>query len=656
MVPGHLLEDMRAGLIRLAAVVRTYAMPWRRIIVVSTHVAIPIATSYVAFWLRFDGDIRDVEWELWLRTLPALVTIRVISFIPARLYEGLWRYTSIWDLRNLVLGVVSGTLAFYAVINLYFGLVQYPRSVYVLDSLLLIFVLGGLRLLPRVYREMAGRGRGKRLLIFGAGDAGEMIVRDMLKYPNYAPVGFLDDDPQKVGRRIHGVRVLGTRADLPRTIARFQPDEVLVAVSRRETALFQDLVRVLQPYKVPITTVPALRHLIDGQLAVSQIREVSIEDLLTRVPVGLDETRVRRLFEGECVMVTGAGGSIGSELCRQIAVFQPRCLILFERYENSLYAIAHELADRYPDVTCELIVGDVGDVRRLDQVLGSLRPSVILHAAAHKHVPLMEFNCCEAVKNNVLGTLRLGQAAQRHGVAQFVMVSSDKAVNPSSVMGATKRVAELALQSLAPHGRTRFATVRFGNVLGSNGSVVPRFLQQIRAGGPVTVTHPDIRRYFMLIAEAVHLVLHATAIGDENDVYVLDMGEQIRLVDLAQNLIRLAGFIPDQEIRIEIVGLRPGEKLYEELTSADEELEPSSVEKVNKVSRRAPVPRDFDTQVRELIRFARRADAAAVIDQLGVVVPSFEPDPGLRRRVAAEPIFRRVPVRPAPAARLATAG
>jgi FlaA1/EpsC-like NDP-sugar epimerase len=641
MVPQPILEWVRVLVIQLASTVRRHLLPHRRLIVIVTHMVIPVATSYLAFWLRFDGRIPAADVALWQSTLPALLAVRTISFVPAGLFQGLWRYTSVWDLRNLVVGVIGGTVAFYGIVHLFFGIVQYPRSIFVLDSLLLIFVLGGLRLLPRVYRDMVGKGRGKRVLIIGAGDAGEMILRDMLKYSDYTPVGFLDDNRTKVGRRIHGVRVLGTRADLPRTIARTRPDEVLVAVSRRETALFRDLVRVLRPYKVPITTVPPMRELIDGTVAVSQIRDLSIEDLLTRAPIGLDAARVRRLFENQSIMVTGAGGSIGSELCRQIAAFHPRCLVLFERYENSLYTVAHELAEQHPDVPCELVVGDVTDEQRLDQVVGTLEPALILHAAAHKHVPLMEFNCCEAVKNNVMGTLRLAKAAQRHGVAQFVMVSSDKAVNPTSVMGATKRVAELALQAVAPRGNTSFATVRFGNVLGSNGSVVPRFIQQIRAGGPVTVTHPEIRRYFMLIPEAVHLVLHAAAIGSENRVYVLDMGEQIKLVDLAQNLIRLSGFIPDEEIRIEFTGLRPGEKLFEELTSEDEELEPSSVAKVNRVNSRTRVPAAFESQVAQLIRYARLSDAAAVVKQLSEIVPSFQPDAGLLHRTALESRVRR---------------
>ena len=617
-----------------AGVARKRLLRYRRAIVVLTHSVASAGTSYFAFWLRFDGAIPDTEVGIWWRTLPWLLGVRALAFVSFRLYEGLWRYTSVWDLKNLVMGVGVGTAAFYFLVHWHFNLLKYPRSVFIIDSMLLVFLLGGLRLLPRLYRDVIRPGQGKRILIFGAGDAGEMLVRDMLKDDRYQPVGFLDDDRHKVGHRIHGIPVLGTRADLPRAIARTRPAEILVAVSRRDLELVRGLVSALQPFKVPITTIPTMRHLIDGKVDVNQIRRLSIEDLLARAPIGLDERPVRELIEGKCVMVTGAGGSIGSELCRQVASFEPSLLVLFERYENSLYAVEHDLRVRAPYVHIEAVIGDVTDVQRLNMVLATYKPAIILHAAAHKHVPLMEFNCCEAVKNNITGTRRVAEAAQRHNVERFILISTDKAVNPSSVMGATKRVAELVVQAKAPHATTRFTIVRFGNVLGSNGSVVPRFVEQIRAGGPVTVTDPEVRRYFMLISEAVQLVLHAAALGERTDMYVLDMGEQIRLVDLAQNLIRLAGFIPEKEIRIEYVGLRPGEKLSEELTGPDEAIEPSRVEKVLKVRTNGGGQSfDLKAEVAKLTRFAHLADAKGVVSQLCRIVPTFRPDQSLLERV-----------------------
>ncbi len=654
MIPRVIVDSLQSGILALAARSRGRLLRYRRAIVIVTHLLAPAVTSYCAFWLRFDGHVPAKELGIWQSTLPLLIGIRAASFVPARLYEGLWKYTSVWDLKNLILGVGAGTVVFYGIVHYYMGLVLYPRSVFIVDALLLVFLLGGLRLLPRIYRDFVRHGRGKRILIFGAGDAGEMIVRDMLKDAAYHPVGFLDDNREKVGMRIHGVRVLGTRADLPRTIALTRPDEVLVAVSRREIGLTQDLVRVLRPFKIPITAVPAMRHLINGKVAVSQIRKLSIEDLLARPPIGLDDRPVRELIEGKCIMVTGAGGSIGSELCRQIAAFRPSRLILFERYENSLYTIANELHDRAADVVCDSVIGDVTDAARLDAVLSAFRPSIIVHAAAHKHVPLMELNCCEAVKNNVMGTCGVAAAAQRHGIERFVLISSDKAVNPSSVMGATKRIAELAVEAMAPRGITTFTSVRFGNVLGSNGSVVPRFLQQINDGGPVTVTHRDMERYFMLISEAVQLVLHAAALGDGSYTYVLDMGEQVKLVDLARNLIRLSGFIPDDEIRIEFIGLRPGEKLSEALTSEDEIIEPSPVEKVLRLrSRGATAIADLESQITVLVQLARLGDAEGVVDQLCRLIPSFQPDPALLARVAAPAPTAPTPVATEYAARVA---
>lgn len=626
LIRRPLVDSLRETVVALAGLLRAPLLRHHRVIVIGLHLVAPIATTYVAFLLRFDGSIPDVETGIWWRTLPFLFVIRALTFGGFRLYEGLWRYTSIWDLKNLATGIGVGSVLFYAVVHGYFGILEYPRSVFIIDAMLLLLALGGLRLLPRVYRELVRQGRGKRMLIFGAGDAGEMIVRDMLKDADYQPVGFLDDDARKIGKRIHGVPVIGSRADLPRAIAVTRPDEVLLAVSRRDLQLMRDLVFVLQPFKVPITTLPAMRLLIDGKVTVNQIRKVSIEDLLPRAPIGLDTSPVRDLIRGKCVMVTGAGGSIGSELCRQIAAFGPSMLVMYERYENSLYTVAHDLQELAPTVRSEAIIGDVTDERRLTGVMATYRPEIVLHAAAHKHVPLMEQNCCEAIKNNVVGTRLVAEAAQRYGAELFLLISSDKAVNPSSVMGATKRVAELIVQSM-PTGRTRCTTVRFGNVLGSNGSVVPRFLQQIQAGGPVTVTHPEIRRYFMLIPEAVQLVLHAAALGTGNDVYVLDMGEQIKLVDLAQNLIRLSGFVPEQEIPIEYVGLRPGEKLYEELMGTEEAIESTAVEKVLRVSNTTATSSPWlRAEVALLTKLAWVTDAEGVIKQLCKIVPSFRPD------------------------------
>ncbi|MDA2910950.1 polysaccharide biosynthesis protein [Nitrospiraceae bacterium AH_259_D15_M11_P09] len=603
---------------------------FRRPIVVFIHLALVVLSNYLAFWLRFDGETPAKAIALFFQTIPVLVAIRAAAFVPFRLYEGLWRYTSIWDLRNIIGGVATSTLFFYLLVHWAFGQTGYPRSIFIIDSILLIFFLGGIRLTRRIYRELGHVEREKRILIYGAGDAGEMIVRDMMNNPfyEYEAVGFIDDDPTKVGQRIHGVKVLGTREVLAKVMADRKPDTMLVAIPRAGPATVRKVVRSLEPFKVPIKTLPNLRDLLGGRVEVSQIRNLSIEDLLERAPVGLKCDPLRQLIEGKRILVTGAGGSIGSELCRQIVALGPSSLVLLERYENGLYAVASELASKAKDRDCPVhpVIGDVTDASRINAVMAEYRPVIVFHAAAHKHVPLMEVSPCEAIKNNVLGTRTVAEAATRLAVERFILVSTDKAVNPTSVMGVTKRVAELLIQTMNHNGHGVFAAVRFGNVLGSNGSVVPRFLEQIKAGGPVTVTHPDMRRYFMLIPEAVQLVLHAAALARGREIFVLEMGEQIKVLDMARNLTRLAGFVPDEEIPITFVGLRPGEKLFEELVGKDETLEPSGVEQILQVRPGwVPEPAIFDQQVRELESLAAKNDAEGVIEQLCEMVPTYTP-------------------------------
>ena len=601
-------------------------LKYRRLLTIAAHLAFTILANYLAFWLRFDGAITNREAGLFLQTLPWLLTIRGLMFFPFRLYEGLWRYTGVWDLKNIILGVASSTAVFVALVRGIIGITLYPRSVFAIDGILLILFLGGIRLTGRLYRERATVKRERRVLIFGAGDAGEMIVRDMKNNPFYdfEPVGFVDDNPTKVGHTIHGVRVLGTRQDLPAIMSTERPHEVLIAIPRAEPAQIRELVKVLEPYKVPIRTLPNLRDIVNGRVTVSQIRALSVEDLLPRVQVGLDAEPIRALVEGKRVLVTGAGGSIGSELSRQIGALGPSLLVLYERYEHGLYAVVNDLAHRDGSLPIQAIIGDVTDASRLNAVMAECRPHIVFHAAAHKHVPLMEQNPCEAVKNNVTGTRLVAEASARFQAERFVLISSDKAVNPSSVMGATKRVGELLMQEISGRCRTRFTAVRFGNVLGSSGSVVPLFVEQIRAGGPVTVTHPQMQRYFMLIPEAVQLVLHAAAIGNDDEIYVLDMGEPTMVVEMARTLIRLSGLVPDKEIPIAFIGPRPGEKLVEELVGMGEKAEPSHVPHILRiVSATVPQPRWLREQVEALECMATQGDHRGVVKQLGVVVPTY---------------------------------
>jgi FlaA1/EpsC-like NDP-sugar epimerase len=608
-------------------------LKYRRPFVVTFHLVLVVLANFLAFWLRFDGHIPVAQEAMQKQMLPWLLVIRGLMFVPFRLYEGLWRYTSVWDLRNIIGGVLASTLVFALLLYGMFGLTTYPRSVVVIDAVLLICCLGGSRILRRLYRELGPPRRKKRVLIYGAGDAGEMIVRDMKNNGAYAyePVGFVDDDATKTGQRIHGVRVLGTRRDLPRIMATTSLQEVLVAMPSADPATVRAVVKTLELFKIPITTLPNLRDVLDGKVTVSQIRELSVEDLLPRIPVGLDPEPIRHLIAGRRVLVTGAGGSIGAELCRQIVALQPHTLVLFERYENSLYTIGNDLTP-HRNMHLHCVMGDVTDTQRVHTVMATYRPELIFHAAAHKHVPLMEANPCEAVKNNVLGTRIMTEAAAKYGTERFILISTDKAVNPSSVMGATKRIAELLIQNMARRSPTRFLAVRFGNVLGSSGSVVPRFLEQIKVGGPVTVTHPEVRRYFMLIPEAVSLVLHAAAMGHRGAIYVLDMGEQIKVLDMARNLIRLAGLVPEEEIPIVFVGLRPGEKLHEELVGTDETVQPSGVAKIFQVrAERLPDPEALARQLTTLERLALQGEASALLDFLSEMIPTFRPQQVVHR-------------------------
>ena len=620
------LFSVSGKLYRLWAERRSMALDNHRVLVVASQLALVVLSNYLAFWLRFDGSIPATELAVCLQTIGLLLAIRAAAFVPFRLYAGLWQYTGVPELCNIVLAVASSTTVFYLAVNA-LGKTDYSRSIVFIDSMLLVSFLSGIRLSKRVSRRLRRTKGHKRVLIFGAGDAGEMIVRDMHNRPGeYEPLGLVDDDAAKVGQHIHGVPVLSGRRDLGAIIARTQPHELLVAMPGADSETVRSVVEILQPFKVPVTTLPSVRDILDGRVSVNQIRDLTIEDLLPRAAIDLSVEPVRQLITGSRVLVTGAGGSIGSELCRQIAALEPASLVLFERYENSLYTITNDLLDRFGPVAIRSVIGDVTDAKRVNQVLEEYRPQVIFHAAAHKHVPLMEHNPCEAVKNNIVGTATIARAAARWGVERFIMISTDKAVNPTSIMGATKRVGELILQVMSTRSATRFATVRFGNVLGSNGSVIPRFLEQIRAGGPVTVTHPEIRRYFMLIPEAVQLVLHAAALGEPGTVYVLEMGDQIKLVDMARNVIRLAGFVPDEEIPMTFVGLRPGEKLFEELVGAGETAEPSPVQKIMRIRDASRCdPQTLESQINRLVGAAIHGDRTGVVQQLRVMIPSFEP-------------------------------
>ncbi len=574
------------------------------------------------------GSSRHQDIEQFKETVLPLIGIRAVVFSMFGLHAGLWRYTSIYDLQNIVSGVLTSTMLFYGWVNWGTDIVSYPRSIFIIDSLLLIGFLTGVRLPSRIFREKMIYRKRKKVLVVGAGDTGERVVREMKSRPEYhcQPIGFVDDQITLMNKRIHGVKVLGTLGDLPRLVEEYKPEEVVVAVQKATPAFLRDIICQLEPYEVSIKTLPGVKELLRDQSALSQIRNISIPDLLPRAPVNLAIDATREMVRGKCVLITGAGGSIGSELARQISSLEPCTLLLYERHENSLYTIHKELEDKAFPFSLIPIIGDVTDVLRLSMVMEEHRPQIVFHAAAHKHVPLVEQNPAEALKNNCIGTRITAETANKYGVEHFVQISTDKAVNPSSVMGATKRVAELIVQDIARHSRTRFLTVRFGNVLGSSGSVLLRFQEQIKSGGPVTVTHPEIQRYFMLIPEAVQLVLQAATIGEQGGLYILDMGEQIKVLDLARNLIRLSGFVAGKDIPIRFVGLRPGEKLQEELVGQGEIAVPSSREKILQI--RSTCLPGFEWFKRQLIALEAAAyldKPGAVVERLKDIVPTFCP-------------------------------
>jgi FlaA1/EpsC-like NDP-sugar epimerase len=603
-------------------------LAYRRALIVGAHLALVATAYYFAFLLRLDGGLEGRYQQQFWQTLPLLVSVRAVLFYRFRLFEGLWRYTSLWDLRTIVVATAVGSAILAGLVEWIVRLESYPRSVFILDMLLEIFLLGGVRLVGRMYRELGARTISRRILIFGAGDVGAMIAREMQRERQLGiqPVGFIDDDESKRGRSLHGVRVLGSRRDVPRILEATRPDELLVAIPHLSPRDRREVLNLLEGHRLTIKTVPGLKDLVDDGISLGAIRPLSIDDLLERPQVSLNDREVERSLESRHVLVTGAGGSIGSELCRQIARFAPARLIMLDRYENGLYAVEQDLGTRKLPFQSVAVIADITDRARIEEVFHHYRPDIVFHAAAHKHVPLMEANPLEAVKNNVLGTYMLTQIAVESRVSKFVLISTDKAVNPSSVMGTCKRIAEMIVCTATGEASTVFAAVRFGNVLGSNGSVVPLFLEQIRRGGPVTVTHPEVRRYFMLIPEAVQLVLHAACMARGGDIFVLDMGEQVKLVDLASNLIRLSGLRPGTQVEIKFTGLRPGEKLHEELVGRDEQTEPTSCQQITRICGDPPTKREILLKMLvNLEASVAREDRMMTMAALRALVPTFQP-------------------------------
>jgi FlaA1/EpsC-like NDP-sugar epimerase len=668
--------------------IKAFIINHRKAFTVLSFLAQATFANYFAFVLRFDGMHPLNYLRLFVSYLPLLLAIRLLFYYLSGLYRGLWRYASISDLLKIVNSATLGSITFLVFVHVVIGDPSYPRSVYALDWMLFIILSGGTRLFIRVFREyMMIEPLRKKILVVGCDDSAEMAVREMKSSREnaYEPVGFIDDDARKKGLTIHGLPILGGIEELPEILREKDPDEILIATADNPHNIISRVYEASKPFNIPIKKLPAINDLLEGNVSVGaklgerlveaglatdlQIQEalslqkkeggrlgsklvklghisedklilflnkqygiahmkpISLVDLLQRDQVKPDITSVRSLIGGKCVMVTGAGGSIGSELCRQIVKYNPSHLVLFDRYENSTFDVDRGLRALHYRTTIATIIGDIQDALYLEHVFTHHKPQVIFHAAAYKHVPLMENNPIEAIRNNVFGTRNMLDLAARHCAESFVLISTDKAVNPTSIMGATKRIAEFLTVRMNSSCKTKFSTVRFGNVLGSNGSVVPIFKEQLKNGGPLTVTHPDIRRFFMLIPEAVQLVLVAAASGKGGEIFVLDMGSPVRIVDLAENFIRLSGFIPHQEIKIAYTGLRPGEKLYEDLFDESEKILQTDHKKLMMAVPQIPPASVLSHHLLELDRVVQAYAVEDAITRIQEIVPNFRTVP-----------------------------
>jgi FlaA1/EpsC-like NDP-sugar epimerase len=603
----------------------------------------------LALALRLDGfqELPRYAGALLVFTLIGLV-LRLLVFWRAGLYGRYWRYASVDEIALIVLAVAAATtintLLFFTLRLLppCSSAPQFlctpapllPRSMPLIDGMLILIAVGGIRFSVRMVERWRQRGHpgGKRVLIIGAGDAGRMIVREMQANPQLGlePVGFIDDDPTKQGVKIQGLPVLGDRERIPEVVRDYKLSQAIIAMPTAPGKTIRRFVELCEEAGVEAKTIPGIYEMLSGQVSVNQIRDVDIEDLLRREPVEIEADEVARMVRGKRVLVTGAGGSIGLEICRQVAQHGAAELVLLGHGENSIFRAMRDLTAEHPDVTLHPVIADIRDRPRLEAVFRHQQPCIVFHAAAHKHVPIMECNVEEAISNNVLGTQCLIGVAEDTGVERFVLISTDKAVNPCSVMGATKRVAELLVEAAAERNGRIFVAVRFGNVLGSRGSVSCIFREQIARGGPVTVTHPDMRRYFMTIPEAVQLVLQAAAIGQGGEVFVLDMGEPVAIVDLAHDLIRLSGLEVGRDIDIKFIGTRPGEKLFEELFAEGEVYQRTHHEKIFVCSNSAEEYHfsRLTSQVDALIAAAEEGNPDEVRRLLKVLVPEYQPGMG----------------------------
>jgi FlaA1/EpsC-like NDP-sugar epimerase len=616
----------RGGPSRFPVLPAGFLLTFRKPLIMLAHILAFAASLMFSFLVANNMQFRQ-DWLV--KQYPFLLLVVLLVKLPVfgafKQYRGWWRYVSIADLLGLLRASLVSTLIlvalWFTVIlqvqairqGLPVGIIAVSQGVFMADLFGTILLPAGLRMITRLYHEefrTTESRRLTRLLIVGAGNAGESLLREIHRMPvtQYDVIGFIDDDPLKQGTSIHGITVLGTVAELPPICKERNIEEIAIALPSATRQQLRRVIQVCEGTQIRFRTVPSITDIASGKLRVSEIRDVDINDLLGREVVHLDLDRIEAFARDKTILITGAGGSIGSEMCRQICRFGPRLLLLVEQAENPLFYVERDLRRQFPGVRTSPLICDITDRVRVEAVFARYSPEVVIHAAAHKHVPLMELNPSEAVKNNVLGTQVVADAADRHGATHFVMISTDKAVNPTSIMGSSKRIAEMYVQDLGNTSETQFITVRFGNVLGSEGSVVPIFTRQIAEGGPVTVTHPDMKRYFMTIPEASQLVLQAASMGHGGEIFLLDMGEPVKIVDLAKELITLSGFRPGEDIEIVFTGPRPGEKLFEELRIEGEDMQRTRHPKI-RIWKNIPIDRAaLRVGIDDLIELAGRPD------------------------------------------------
>ena len=604
------------------------------------QVLFDIVWVYFSYWialmLRFDGKVPWWEFEYFQIQIPWATCICLVVFFLCRFYTTMWQFASLDELIQIFFGVsISSVLIAvmgFTLASPVFHTNRLPIPVYLMGWALMFLFVGGSRFSIRLWHRRKRRLSQQdseefhRVMVVGAGEMGSMVIKDMKTAPESKgiPVVAIDDDKSKRGTRIHGVKVAGGRESIPRMAGRYNVDQIVLAIASAKKEDRQDILSICAKTGCKLKTVPALYEILEGDMEHPAVRDVDILDLLGRDEVDLNVEEISGYLKNKTVLVTGGGGSIGSELCRQIAHFHPKRLIIFDIYENNAYDLQNELLMKFPNLNLEVLIGSVRDRARVEHVFEVCRPDVVFHAAAHKHVPLMELSPGEAVKNNVFGTLNVAQACDKYGVKRMVMISTDKAVNPTNIMGATKRICELIIQYCSRHSKnTDYMAVRFGNVLGSNGSVIPLFKRQIAAGGPVTVTHPDIIRYFMTIPEAARLVIQAGGMAHGGEIFILDMGEPVKIVDLARNLIRLSGLEPDVDIKIKYTGLRPGEKLYEELLLDSEGGCQKTSHQLIYIGK--PIPFDEETFLADLesLRKVAGVDNVKMVELVHRLVPTY---------------------------------